>query len=494
MNDTLTQIDWRTVQEHVVEQLDGDIRPATYDEMMDALEAVHDDVPMGILEQAVSGGVLDKRGEGLDDAYTFNLGALDGAADAQTPEDIATLDDGRHYAPAMVARDQWVLRTMPNKDIKAPWVRGDLRRVKWGFDDEADGRRDDAPDTSFEEALSWADSSLTIELSTHDGEEVEDVAPSYILSKHADDPQTNITMVDLDDVRDPESGHIIPEAEDIIAKLDSYAEISTSGQGVHVFVFGTLPDWYRGGDLCTDLDSVERVVDEQPGIEIYERRRHCVTTGDHLEGTPADVEGAHDAIEELVREHYSDGELTAKDVMDELSRSDEGKEGSDYSSSGTPSSRYFGVEVDEYCTLSSPTYRVVGGQAQGPHPVHGSSGGSTYSRGGANFTCRGDTWYCHSKGHDSGGGALNLCAVDKGYLDCSDADDLDALEDEEYCEMCLEFREEVTLLSDDERPPYRALLGLAKAQGLAGAGDDTFDAGLRDLLLDMWEGADPSMV
>jgi putative DNA primase/helicase len=42
--------------------------------------------------------------------------------------------------------------------------------------------------------------------------------------------------VDLDDCRDPATGEITPEAQEIIAKLASYAEVSVSGTGVHIIV------------------------------------------------------------------------------------------------------------------------------------------------------------------------------------------------------------------------------------------------------------------
>jgi putative DNA primase/helicase len=47
--------------------------------------------------------------------------------------------------------------------------------------------------------------------------------------------------VDLDKCRDPETGYIEPWAQKIIARLDSYTEISPSGTGLKVLLRGTLP-------------------------------------------------------------------------------------------------------------------------------------------------------------------------------------------------------------------------------------------------------------
>src|ERR1039458_4379992 len=47
--------------------------------------------------------------------------------------------------------------------------------------------------------------------------------------------------IDLDKCRVPETGVIEPWAQEIIDELNSYTEISPSGQGVHVLAKGSLP-------------------------------------------------------------------------------------------------------------------------------------------------------------------------------------------------------------------------------------------------------------
>ncbi|MDQ3045087.1 MAG: hypothetical protein M3R06_08060, partial [Chloroflexota bacterium] len=53
-----------------------------------------------------------------------------------------------------------------------------------------------------------------------------------------DDPYVGI---DVDKCRDPVTGDLTPEAQRIVTELDSYAELSPSGTGVHVIVAGSLP-------------------------------------------------------------------------------------------------------------------------------------------------------------------------------------------------------------------------------------------------------------
>jgi primase-polymerase (primpol)-like protein len=78
-----------------------------------------------------------------------------------------------------------------------------------------------------------------------------------------DDPYTG---VDLDEVRDRETGELTPEARAIVDTLDSYAEVSPSGVGVHVFVKGALPvPGKRRG-----------------GIEAYSSGRYFTVTGDAI--------------------------------------------------------------------------------------------------------------------------------------------------------------------------------------------------------------------
>ena len=92
-------------------------------------------------------------------------------------------------------------------------------------------------------------------------------------------------FVDLDHCRNPLTGEIEPWALAIITQMNSYTEISPSGRGLHIFVRTNQPP--EGG--C-----------RRGNIEIYSRSRCAVVTGQHLAGTPVDLE---DRTAELLALH-----------------------------------------------------------------------------------------------------------------------------------------------------------------------------------------------
>lgn len=74
-----------------------------------------------------------------------------------------------------------------------------------------------------------------------------------------------IVGIDLDHVIDPESGEVSPAALKIVEAMNSYTEISPSGTGLHIFVYGNLP-----GDRCKHTAS---------GTEMYQAKRYLTVTG-----------------------------------------------------------------------------------------------------------------------------------------------------------------------------------------------------------------------
>jgi len=102
-----------------------------------------------------------------------------------------------------------------------------------------------------------------------------------------DDPYAGI---DLDKCRDSETGEIDQWARKIVNALDSYTEISPSGTGLHIFVKATLPGHNnRKGPL-----------------EMYESGRYFTLTGEHLDGTPAEIHERQDVLERLYRYYFKD--------------------------------------------------------------------------------------------------------------------------------------------------------------------------------------------
>jgi putative DNA primase/helicase len=95
-----------------------------------------------------------------------------------------------------------------------------------------------------------------------------------------------IVGVDLDHCRQPETGAIAPWAAEIVAKLNTYAEVSPSGTGLRLFLLGRLP---REGRKRGDYEN-------------YETGRYVTVTGRRVEGTPPTIERRQAEIEAVHRQ------------------------------------------------------------------------------------------------------------------------------------------------------------------------------------------------
>jgi len=89
-----------------------------------------------------------------------------------------------------------------------------------------------------------------------------------------------IVGIDLDKVRDPDTGTLTPEATAVITALNSYTEVSPSGTGVHILLYGTLPPGGR----------------RKGPTEMYCNGRYFTLTGRHVAGTPKTIEERSDAL------------------------------------------------------------------------------------------------------------------------------------------------------------------------------------------------------
>ena len=99
------------------------------------------------------------------------------------------------------------------------------------------------------------------------------------------DATAPFAFVDLDHCRDPQTGEIEPWALVIITRMNSYTETSPSRTGVHIFCRTQRPPEGR----C-----------RKGHVEIYTRSRWATITGQHVEGTPVDLE---DRTHELLALH-----------------------------------------------------------------------------------------------------------------------------------------------------------------------------------------------
>jgi putative DNA primase/helicase len=97
--------------------------------------------------------------------------------------------------------------------------------------------------------------------------------------------------IDLDDGIDPETSALKPWAAALLARLDSYAEVSPSGTGLKVWVRGTKP----GTGWCK-----EPFADGE--VEMYDRGRFFTVTGLRWPDTPATIQDRQQAVDDLYRE------------------------------------------------------------------------------------------------------------------------------------------------------------------------------------------------
>jgi hypothetical protein len=94
-----------------------------------------------------------------------------------------------------------------------------------------------------------------------------------------------VVTIDLDDCRDHTTGAIEPWARQIVAKINSYTEVSPSGCGLRIFLRGRLPAHGR----------------KKGPYENYETGRYVTVTGQHLKGTPRSIESRQAELEAVHR-------------------------------------------------------------------------------------------------------------------------------------------------------------------------------------------------
>jgi putative DNA primase/helicase len=97
-------------------------------------------------------------------------------------------------------------------------------------------------------------------------------------------PEDDLCGVDLDKCLDQDTGEMEGWAQAIIEELDSYTEISPSGNGVHILVRATLPEGRN----------------RKGRFEAYDRSRYFTVTGKHLAGTPQTIERRQEELQSVV--------------------------------------------------------------------------------------------------------------------------------------------------------------------------------------------------
>jgi hypothetical protein len=200
------------------------------------------------------------------------------------------------YPPALLKREQWMGRAGDSGKLPfAPWTDRDHpdagpdedTRWKWGLEENyVDG--------------------ATVAIAEDDPR-----LDGRVFLQQESDP---FAFVDGDDVRDPETGAVHPGVIAILERLGvTYADVSTSGTGVHANYRGELPASVKQASFAID-DEPWGANDDVREVEIYDEKHVCVLTGAHVPGTPLEVrEWNDDALKTLLDEH---GQLPDRSLTD----------------------------------------------------------------------------------------------------------------------------------------------------------------------------------
>ena len=365
----------------------------------------------GFFERAVESGVLEPVEE-TDATAKYELAEGDYIAH----NDISNDEDG--YADA-----DW---QNPESDVWAePWLdeefwmaaKGKMPFAPWGDANHPEGN----DDTDSRYQWSITDNWTTKE---HVDEWVEK-DPSLdgytVLLEKEDDPYTDdpdpYAYVDGDDVRCPETDEVHPDFVEILERLGlTYCEVSQSGAGVHALYKGRLPDDVKQANFDID-DEPWGENDELPSVEIYDGKKVCRVTGEHVPGTPEDVsEWDTDALDEVLDEH-----LDEDDRVDEVTHDTDSDEMRDYEPSATASTETTGDVRDVYAAIDRLDphdlplrTRQVGTESTGwevwdPSSYRSSSSGESLHRAPNE-----NTFYDHKTGRSFG--VLGLFACEDGLI------------------------------------------------------------------------------
>jgi len=362
--------------------------------------------------------------------------------------------------------DIWVLWDEREKVPLAPWATGDMYRAGWGDGVVADeeSRMEERPETDFETAKMFAEITPAELHQSYafprDDEGNPDIpatiTPTILLPHYPPDPP--IMQVDFDDVRDPETGAISAEVAELIRRFDAFTEVSTSGEGLHIFIRASLPG--QLGKFIGDLET-------EGHIELYDHGRFVGATWKHVRGTPLDVPERQELVNEVV-ERYEDEdqkrrrtrEVEERDVESVVASIRGDKSSGDYNP-------YYDIDIRDVADRGDfAAYRrsAPGDEWTGPHPGHGPQSSDPDKCTNFGLDVANNTWYCFLDG--TGGGPLHLIAVLEGIVSCKGVDELHN-DREKLLKACIAARDKYSSGLEDEDPPYKALVGVAEKAGLA---------------------------
>ena len=123
----------------------------------------------------------------------------------------------------------------------------------------------------------------------------------FVLTK--EDP---FVCFDFDDCRSLRTGEINEGILQELERVDSYSEISPSGEGLHILVRGEKPDDYG----C-----------HGNGVEVYDSDRYITVTGAHLAETPQTIESRPDELTRVCQARLNKQLMSADSVEPKKSSS-----------------------------------------------------------------------------------------------------------------------------------------------------------------------------
>jgi len=362
----LSRAQWETVL--------AKAEPASYGEVLRVLE--EQDIVSGdaaeLLDAAVDDGLLVERDDtafgrfelvdGDENVDEESEPELDKPSRASSNEEAAVPESEKGGAYSFLDADF----STPNPEV---WPTELLKREQWMGHSEkkpfapwgdrdapaecnTDGH-DSAADCDCDARWKWGYTDHYVDGATVAMAEDDPRLDGRAFLQQPDDPYA---YVDGDDVRDPETGEVHPAFEALLEHLGAtYTDISQSGAGVHAVYRGALPDGVKQASWQLD-DEAWGENDELPSIEVYPGKRVCVMTGDHVPGTPTEVQAWNDDVIDPLLE-ANDEVATAQ--REELSTARDDYELDDYTPSATTSSETTNDIRDVFAALDRLDARRV---------------------------------------------------------------------------------------------------------------------------------------
>jgi len=363
--------------------------------------------------------------------------------------------DTTHTPDALRDRELWVLWDVTDKMALAPWQTGHMYRAGWS---KASGKD---PRTDYATAKAVAD--LPPER-IHESYPFPDGPPAKVkatpLLKQAEAREKpHITFVDYDDV--VVDGFVSAEVWGLVEDFAGPVFLSSSGTGLHQWVYGDLPD---------GLGKFDESLHTEGSIEMYDHARMTGSTWRHVNGTALDeLEEATAVIENVVEEYGRESHFRrmGKAAAGHEEKFPEAKSVSKpprQNSNSAENSAYYDLDVETVArddtSFNHHAKNTRGSQLEGPHPEHGPQHSTVEKCTNFGVETSENVWKCWA--HDDGGGGLALVAVMQvPGVSCGSSRRVynDA---ERLLKACLHARDDYNTLLEDEKPPYKALLAVAE--------------------------------